>query len=544
MARAMILAAALCAIPLALSAQAQGVLHIKVVLIDADGKATPIPRHALLISDNPATSTPRRVITGADGTADVRLRPGNYTVESDRPVAFNGKAYQWTQTLDIAAGRDASLELTVKNAEIEAAGTAESPSDTPVESDPWVALPQWQDSVVSVWTPTTRASGFLIDAKGFVVTNQRAVGPGGPVEVQLTPAVKVAATLLAADADRGVAVLWIDPAAVASVRPLPLKCTEAAPQVASGQDVFTIGSPIRQLKGVTPATITRVEPQAIRADFRLSRCSDGGPVFTAGGIVLGMTAGDDEKRESRREDARVIRTSEICAAVASAEKKMSGAAAPNAARLPVEPPAPFPEAALKEAAQRRAGSLMPYPLQATAFDVSLITPVLTYGALEQANKRGGSSARMDQPFGHPLADFFNWSDYVENYPPVLLIRVTPKLVESFWTTMARGAAQTQGVAIPAIKHAKSGFARMTAFCGDSEVAPIHPFKIEHRVSESDTVYEGLYAFDPVALGPQCPAVKLVLYAEKEPQKGDTRVVDPRTVQRIWEDFAPTREQSR
>ena len=92
--------------------QPLSVLHLKVVLVDADRKATPVPRHMLLVSDNPPSAPPRQVITALDGTADVRLRPGNYTVESDRPVAFQGKAYQWTQMVDIAAGRDVVLELT------------------------------------------------------------------------------------------------------------------------------------------------------------------------------------------------------------------------------------------------------------------------------------------------------------------------------------------------------------------------------------------------------------------------------------------------
>ena len=122
-------------------------------------------------------------------------------------------------------------------------------------------------------------------------------------------------------------------------------------------------------------------------------------------------------------------------------------------------------------------------------------------------------------------DFSNWSEYVEDFPPVLLVRVTPKLVESFWMKVARGAASTQGVSLPPIKRFKSGFSRMRAFCGDAEVTPIHPFKLEQRVSESEAIYEGLYVFDPGALGPQCGSVKLVLYSEKEPEKGDTRVVD-------------------
>ena len=91
-----------------------------------------------------------------------------------------------------------------------------------------------------------------------------------------------------------------------------------------------------------------------------------------------------------------------------------------------------------------------------------------------------------------LLDFGNWSDYVDGPPPVLLVRVTPKMVESLWTTVARGAALTQGAAIPAIKHVKSGFSRLRAYCGESEVTPIHPFVLEQRVSDKDTIAEGFY----------------------------------------------------
>src|SRR5262245_41198613 len=99
--RALLAAALLSAATPEAAFQALSVLHIKVVVLDAAGKPTPVPRHALLISDNPATATPRRVVTALDGTADVRLRPGNYTVESDAPMAFQGRAYQWTQIVDV-----------------------------------------------------------------------------------------------------------------------------------------------------------------------------------------------------------------------------------------------------------------------------------------------------------------------------------------------------------------------------------------------------------------------------------------------------------
>jgi hypothetical protein len=521
------------------ASQALGVLHIKIVLVDADGTSTPIPRHALLNSDNPATITPREIATGPDGTVEVRLRAGNYTVESDHPLVFQGTSYQWTRTLDIAAGRDAVLELTAKNAEVESVAATAS-----VETDPWVVLPQWENSVVALWTPLGRASGFVIDAKGLIATSQRALGTSTSIEVQLTPTVKVAGNVLVADAARDVAVLWVDPAAVASTRPIPLACAQPPPPVASGEDIFTIGVPVRQPKGVSPGTLSSVDAKGVVADMRLSHGSAGGPVFTPGGTVIGLTSLFDEKDERSRSGSPIVRVADVCSVAAAAEKKIERAAAPSASHLPVEPAWPLPEEAFKEAAQRRAGGLGPYQMSSTNFDVSFITPVMTYGARVQseiasrgASGRGARPSPSPQVLVQPGMDFGNWSEYVDDYPPVLLVRIAPKMVEGFWTTVARGAAQTQGVAIPAMKHFASGFLRMRALCGDAEVTPIHPFKIEHRVSASDTVYEGLYAFDPGAFGRQCAAVKLVLYAEKEPEKADTRVVDPRLLQQVADDFA-------
>jgi S1-C subfamily serine protease len=528
--------------------QALSVLHIKVVVVDAERKATPVPRHVLLVSDNPASAPPREIVTAVDGTADVRLRPGNYTVESDRPVVFHGKAYQWTQMVDIVAGRDAVLELTADNAEVEPA-TSASGAAAPLEADPSFLLPQWQDSVVAVWTPSSHGSGFLIDAKGLIATNQRVIGTTTSVEVQLAPDVKVGASVLAADPVRDVAVLWIDPRVAASLRSVPLGCAQAAkPPVVDGQELFTIGAPLREQKGMSSGTVSRVEPHAIGSDLRLASGSAGGPVFTAGGSVVGITSIVDDKNESRRGSSRVVRIDDVCDVVASAEKKMKDAAPPDGTHLPVEPVRPFPVTALKDAAERRAGSLSPYQMSSSDFDVAFITPVPIYGAQHEAEQAKGRERRTNSRMLNaepsvvrPLMDFGNWSEYVADVPPVLLIRVTPKMVEGFWTTVARGAARTQGVALPPIKHVKSGFSRLRVFCGDAEVTPIHPFKLEQRVSESEGIYEGLYVFDPGALGPHCGPVKLVLYSEKEPAKGDTRLVDPTVLQQIWQDFAPYRE---
>jgi hypothetical protein len=241
---------------------------------------------------------------------------------------------------------------------------------------------------------------------------------------------------------------------------------------------------------------------------------------------VGITSIDEEKEGKRRENSRVVRLEDVCDVVATAEKKMRDVAPPGGAHLPVESDATAPADTLKEMARRRVGSLNPYQMSSAEFDIAFITPVM----LQDLNKG----------YVRPLLEFSNWTEYVANVPPVLLIRVTPQMVEGFWTKVARGAAQTQGVALPPFKRIRSGFLRMRAYCGDKEATPIHPFRLERRVSETDAIYEGLYVFDPAALGPSCQSVTLVVYSEKEPAKEDSRVVDPKVIQQIWQDFAPYR----
>jgi hypothetical protein len=156
------------------------------------------------------------------------------------------------------------------------------------------------------------------------------------------------------------------------------------------------------------------------------------------------------------------------------------------------------------------------------FDITFLTPVHVH-----AEQQGRQSA---------LTGFGDWSDYFSDDPRVLVMRVTPKLTESFLTKLARGAAYTQGAVLPPIKHFKPGFSRLHVFCGDAEVTPIHPFILKRRVSETDAVREGLYVFDPQALGPTCKSVRLVVSSEKAPDKQDAVTIDPKIIDRIREDL--------
>jgi len=53
-------------------------------------------------------------------------------------------------------------------------------------------------------------------------------------------------------------------------------------------------------------------------------------------------------------------------------------------------------------------------------------------------------------------------------------------------------------------------------------------------------YEGFYTFAADAIDPTCGVVKLVLFSEKEPNKSEVKVLSPKLVQKLWDDFAPYR----
>jgi hypothetical protein len=541
--RALAFTALVVVLPSPSTGQALGVLRVRIVLADTAGTPTPAPRYALLVSDNPPSAAPRRIITALDGTVEVMLRPGNYTVESDRPLTFRGRRHHWMQLVDIAAGRDTVLDLTAANAEV-----AElDPSEATPASDTGFLLQQWRNGVVGIWTANTHASGFLVDARGLVVTNQRGIGAATSAEVQLTRDRKVAARVLVADAGRDVAILRIDATAVAGVRPIPLACPSAGQPLDEGVELFTIGEPLRGEKDMTSGVVRGLKPKEIVTDFVLPSGSAGGPVFSAGGAVVGLTSFVGGPEDPRQRDSLVVRVDEVCAALAPAAQAMHTGRPPAGTLLPVEPTRPFPVAALSGALERRSGGLDPYTMSSADFDITLLTPYVVNHELNasttipRTTSKDTRSPNAELPFMRRRMEFGVWSDYVSEIWPALLIRVTPRFAEGFWAKVGRVAAETQGVALPAFKHYKSGFVRLRALCGAAEVTPIHPFALETQVSERATIDEGLYVFDPGALGPHCGTVTLVLHSAAGPEQGDRRVVDPKIVEQIWQDFEPYRK---
>jgi hypothetical protein len=258
MLRLLVFALALAAFPNE-AAQDSSLLQIRISVVDAAERPVPLARHALLIGEDPPSAAPRRIVTATDGTAEIRLRPGRYTVESEGPTVSQGRGYQWAQRVDVIAGRNTTLTLTTANAEISAGSAG-------IEGAPAPLVPGREESpAATVWTEHRRATAVVVSGKDVVETSLSAIGDATSVEVQLSPAEKVAGRVLSTDAARDVAVVHIDRAAalpVESSKPLPVADMKA---VASSRgfnlSAYASSSSEFEILFITPVLLFRAEMQ-------------------------------------------------------------------------------------------------------------------------------------------------------------------------------------------------------------------------------------------------------------------------------------------
>ena len=121
------------ALLLDITAQPLGVLRIKITIVDADGRARPVPRHALLI----AKTHQRRAaaaITALDGTAEAAAAAGELHVESDELIF--GRGLRMAPNAGRCSGPATVIEFTAANAQIEAAAAGSAANQSTRERRP------------------------------------------------------------------------------------------------------------------------------------------------------------------------------------------------------------------------------------------------------------------------------------------------------------------------------------------------------------------------------------------------------------------------
>jgi S1-C subfamily serine protease len=530
---------------------ALGKLTIKTTVITDDLAVKVVPKLALTIE--PEIGTPVQISSSLEGTAIVDLPAGKYRVRSARGLDFESKHFDWDISLEVKVGEN-QIELSSDNAKIRA-------SDKPsrITDELSTHYKRLQNSVVTVWSEFGHGTGFIVDPAGLVLTNQHVLGPTNYIAVQIDNATKISAVKVLADAEKDIAVIWIDLSAFPNAVVAPLaKDSPNDPAAIEGERVFTIGSPLTQQKIVTTGIVSKVEARAIISDIRIDHGNSGGPLFNSLGQVIGITTFVDQGPKGGG-IAGIVRIEEAETLLANARAKLAMIAKPGPALLPVEPARPFPIDAIKETLLREKFDIKHYTFGLGDFEISMITPPLHYclmgeseiKASKEKAKRTRKSDQAVQGTFRPLDDLKNWEEYVGGYRSVIVIRATPKIHETGGSILRRSliAGLSQGgYGGAATMRFKTDFYRMRLKCGDKEIVPIQPGKIAHVldvhnyfVNATDATYEGLYIYPPDSISRSCGQVTLEMYSEKKPESAATKVLDEKTITKVWDDFGPYRD---
>jgi 2-alkenal reductase len=155
-------------------------------------------------------------------------------------------------------------------------------------------------SVVSLTVLTNQGSGagsgFVIDAQGYIVTNNHVVEGAEAIQVLFFDGSTAEAQIIGLDPDSDTAVIKVDPSQVLNLRPVTFGDSN---NVFVGQSVVALGNPFRQSFTMTTGIISAVDrsisaegnfsiPEVIQTDAPINPGNSGGPLVDLNGNVVGM----------------------------------------------------------------------------------------------------------------------------------------------------------------------------------------------------------------------------------------------------------------
>jgi putative serine protease PepD len=162
---------------------------------------------------------------------------------------------------------------------------------------------------------TGTGSGFVIDGRGYILTNGHVAGAngGGDIQVVFQSGRQVPARVVGIDESYDLAVLKVE------VGSLPALSLTNSDQVLVGDPVVVVGSPLGLTGTVTTGIVSALnrpvtsgEPDspafinAIQTDAAINPGNSGGPLVDAAGRVIGVTSAIARLPGSSEQDARNI----------------------------------------------------------------------------------------------------------------------------------------------------------------------------------------------------------------------------------------------
>ena len=233
----------------------------------------------------------RRVILTAGGVAAATLLGGFAGAGavvaldgSEEPVVREVTVATESQAADTSVASVSAVYRKANRGVVEITVTSDSSSSSPF------GAPGSEQS-------QAQGSGFVLDERGHIVTNQHVVEGASEVSVRFWDGTSYSAKIVGTDASTDLAVLQVD-APAAKLHPLTLGSSSA---LAVGDGVIAIGSPFGLEGTVTSGIVSALHRQiqapngfsiddAIQTDAAINHGNSGGPLLDALGRVVGVNA--------------------------------------------------------------------------------------------------------------------------------------------------------------------------------------------------------------------------------------------------------------
>lgn len=516
-------------------------VRVTVAVID-DLTPKPVPLWDFVLRKKDSTEEPRKVRTDEQGVIEVELEAGEYELESVRPLTYKDRSLTWKVPVSVKGDGPVELKFTDADAVARRGARQVSP-----EGQLFHAV---RDGVVTIEAGAGHGSGFVVDERGLILTNQHVTQKSPHVAVRFGKGIRLPATIVAEDEQSDTAVVRFNPASFSKFVVLKLADFASGPVAVEGERVIAIGSPLHQDKIMTVGIVSKAEEDVILSDVNINPGNSGGPLLNIDGEVIGICTFVDPGRGTPGV-AGIVHIKKAQGVLDTARSKLEQSSPPPATLLPDVPEPPIPTEALAKAA--RSGVKDPPIIRSPRnFETLIYTPFylaseaawrerqVAKGMERRAQKRAGKGEKEGFQF-NPVA---YWTKYVGQAEPLIIIEVRPALKETSGSQVAGVFGAIFGVRTTKQMEFRDDFYDMELVVDGQKVEPVRKFRILSDVlyegwdmSVSDAAYGGRYMYDPRVFDPNKPTV-LRVRKSSNLERWDEIRLDKRQIQRIVSEMEP------
>lgn len=420
-----------------------------------------------------------------------------------------------------------------------------------------------RDGVITVSADRGHASGFLVDSKGLILTNSHVVASSRQISVFLNDTARVWAILVAEDKQKDIAVIAVSPQAVRECPVLRLASRPPEDLAFEGEKVIAIGSPLNQTRIVTSGIVSKVETGAIITDVNINPGNSGGPLINFDSEVIAINTFRDPTPGGPGL-AGSLAITEAISILEEASRRLPGMDIPDATRLPVVPPCPYPVGAHNWASKRCYG-FDHYAVSCPGFQVMIVTPPRKHFLeMEKDEKLAKKRRKREEIAGIGESDMYDplgdrlkeWRQYIGDYAALVYFFVTPKIGETAGSAflnilgaVAAGAGGTTYYGHYRYEF-KGDLQDFEITDGESTFVEVlrgldmMPVSVSlSLISMEDIAQKGVFAYVPEMFHPDAN-LSLGIHDLKRPNKEIQVSIPASVLEQIWADFEPYRDMLR